>query len=114
MNYEVIYLPEFKEQAKKVGLTAEDARLIEIEIMENPDAYPVMAGTGGLRKMRFAPEKSSGGKSGGVRVCYFIIVDAAHIYMVTVFGKNDKANLDPADRNEIARIIAATKRRYKT
>ncbi len=85
-----------------------------MDVMENPDAHPVIPGTGGLRKMRFSPESSSGGKSGGVRVCYFIITDAAHVYLVTVFGKNEKANIDPADRNEIARFIATTKRRYKS
>ena len=39
-----------------------------IDIMEHSDKYPVMKGTGGLRKARIALDDNNKGKSGGARV----------------------------------------------
>ena len=113
MKHEFIQLAGFVMKARKLGLTLEDIRDIEMEITENPEAFPVMAGTHGLRKMRFAPASSSGGKSGGIRVCYFVVVSADHIYLVTAYGKNEKENLLPQERQAIATAIRAIKRTYE-
>ena len=56
----IIQLSGFYRAARKAGVTDEDIRQAELEVMEDPHAWPVMAGTGGLRKMRFAPESRHG------------------------------------------------------
>jgi len=63
-------LPTFVAKWRGLGLTDDDLRFLEAALMANPDAGPVMRGTGGLRKMRFAPPSWHTGKSGAVRVCY--------------------------------------------
>ena len=95
--------------ARKIGLTPEDMRGIENEIMQNPTGWPVMASTGGLRKMRFAPESRRGGKSGGARVCYFILDEYARVYLVTVFAKNESANLSKSECHAIKAMLAELK-----
>ncbi len=114
MRHVIVQLPGFAREAKRAGLSPEDLRLIELDIMEDPEAFPLMAGTGGPRKMRFSPESRRGGKSGGVRVCYFLITPAEHVYLVTVFSKNDKPNLSPADAQAIAQVIARVRSGYRT
>lgn len=62
-----------------------------MELLSNPSGYPVIKGTGGLRKIRFSFENE--GKSGGVRVCYVDFVVEETIYLITVYPKSEKDNL---------------------
>ena len=39
----------------QLGLNDDDLRSLERQILESPTGAPVVAGTGGLRKARFAP-----------------------------------------------------------
>ena len=63
-----------------------------------------MQGTGGIRKLRWA--RGSRGKSGGVRVIYYYHDERIPLYLLTVFGKNERANLSKAERNELAKLVA--------
>ena len=67
-----------------------------------------MAGTSGIRKIRFA--KGGRGKSGGVRVIYYYYSAERPIYLLEIFGKNEKANLTKAERNALAKVAAEIKR----
>lgn len=66
--------------------------------MDRPEAGPVMRGTGGLRKIRFAPRRLATGKSGALRVCYAVFRQHRRICLVTFFAKNEADNLDAAER----------------
>ena len=65
-------------------------------IMQNPEIGPIMRGTGGLRKMRFAYEGR--GKSGSTRVCYVDFVFYETGYLISVFPKSEKANLSNEEK----------------
>ena len=64
-----------------------------------------MPGCGGARKFRFARQGS--GKSGGYRVVTYFAGVGVPAFLLTLFPKNMKTNLTPAERNAFA---AATKR----
>jgi hypothetical protein len=113
VDNDVIQTGAFKAEARKNGLSLDDIRLIELAIMSDPHTFPLMSGTNGLRKMRFSPSNRNTGKSGGVRVCYFVIDRANHIYLVTIFAKNEKDNLNAADKHAVSEFIAKTKRLYE-
>lgn len=81
----------------------DDLRRLEFDIMMKHDKYPVIQGTGGLRKARFAFEHR--GKSGGIRVCYVDFVVKETIYLITVYSKNQKDNLSKEEKNEIRKLI---------
>ena len=68
MTRTFIQTDEFSRNWDEFGFTDDDLRRLEFDIMMKPHKYPVMQGTGGLRKARFAFKHH--GKSGGVRVCY--------------------------------------------
>ena len=78
---------------------------LEQMLMQNPDAGAVMPGTGGLRKVRFAPPSRHQGKSGAFRVgyAYFRVADA--IYFLAIYPKNEQANLTAAEKAEARQII---------
>ncbi len=74
-------------------------------IANSPAGAPVMAGTGGLRKIRFAAKGSGGGKSGGVRVCYAYFPRYGLVYLCAVYPKSGKANLSAAEKAAYRQII---------
>ena len=95
----------------KLGDT--DLRDLEGMILAAPDAYPVMRGTGGLRKIRFAPSASGGGKSGGMRVCYAYFPEYGLVYLCAVFSKSAKANLTQAERDAFRTVLELLRRQLR-
>lgn len=58
----------FVADAERLGLDDEDMQALERLLIERPDRGAVVAGTGGVRKVRFAPPSWHTGKSGAARV----------------------------------------------
>lgn len=57
----------------KLAKYLDDAAFSELqsELMRNPEAGDVIAGTGGLRKMPFMDKRRGKGKRGGLRVIFY-------------------------------------------
>jgi len=103
MTREFVRLPEFEKQCKSIGLSEDDVRDIEIELLANPSAGILIKGTGGVRKHRIAlPNR---GKSGGARTIYIDFANYEKLYFITVFGKSDKDDLSQAERNELKVLV---------
>lgn len=109
MTRTFIQTTEFSRNWDRLGFDDKDLRLLELDIMKCPNKHPVMQGTGGLRKARVALENR--GKSGGARICYVDFVFAETVYLITVFGKKEKANLSKEERNNIRKVIEGLKSR---
>jgi hypothetical protein len=77
---------------------AEMAAVVNL-VAESPTVGVPLPGTGGCRKLRFA--KSGGGQSGGYRVITFYSGPDIPVFLLTVFGKSEKANLTKAERNAL-------------
>jgi hypothetical protein len=69
----------------------------------HPKAGDLMEGTGGVRKLRWG--RGGQGKSGGVRVIYYFHSEAMPLYLLTLFAKNERANLSKAERNDLAGLV---------
>ena len=93
--------------AKKAGkLFSGDERVAaEDGIAANPFRWPVIPGTGGIRKARVA--FGGKGKSGGLRVIYFYQASPETIYMLTVYPKSEQEDLSPADKKAWAKFVKA-------
>jgi hypothetical protein len=74
-------------------------------IMFGPKDAPVVAGTGGLRKLRYAPSGWSHGKRGGVRVCYVHYEALGVVLLVTAYAKGRKEDLTAGEKKTIAKLI---------
>lgn len=103
LTREFVMLPEFEKCWKQMNLNDDDLKRLQSELLINSQNNPVIKGTGGLRKIRFAFENT--GKSGSARVVYvdFVIYDT--IYLISAYPKNEKDNLSNAERNAIKTII---------
>ena len=92
----VAELPEYLRSAGRL-LAEADRRAA------HPMAGDLIAGTGGVRKLRWA--RDGRGKSGGVRAIYYFHSEAMPLYLLTMFAKNERANLSKAERNELADLV---------
>ena len=107
MRWTFIQLAGFTRLWRAEGLSDEDLAALEAAIMEKTDGAPVMKGTGGLRKIRFAPPSFRRGKSGAMRIGYAQFPDVARIYLVTLFLKKDEENLSAAECAKIRTLLTA-------
>ncbi len=96
-------LPYYIRLADKLLLPDERQDLID-HLAGHPKAGDIMEGTGGVRKLRW--RRGGQGKSGGVRIIYYYHDDLMPLYLLTLFAKNNKANLTKAQRNELAGMVA--------
>ena len=85
------------------------ARLVEF-VGANPESGDVIPETGGIRKLRWA--LAGGDKRGGSRVIYFFHNESLPIFLLAIYGKNEKANLSQAERNAMARVVPAIIQSY--
>ncbi|MGN0608526.1 MAG: type II toxin-antitoxin system RelE/ParE family toxin [Oscillospiraceae bacterium] len=106
-----IMLPEFEKQWNRMGLTDDDLKRLQFELLENPQKGDVIQGTGGLRKIRFAFENR--GKSGSSRVVYVDFAVYEKVFLITAYPKNEKDNLTNAERNNIKKMIEALEKSLK-
>lgn len=89
----IVELPEFQRRARALMTEAEREAAI-LWIAENPEAGLSLGG--GLRKVRIPREGA--GKSGGYRTIYIFGGRHMPLFLVTVFAKNEKANLTPKEQ----------------
>jgi hypothetical protein len=81
-------------------LSDEEFRGLQSYLIEHPDAGDIIRGTGGIRKVRWAAKGK--GKSGGVRVIYYWAKAPSHVYLLTLYGKSERADIDRATLKRIA------------
>ncbi len=81
----------------------DDYAKFQHELAESPEKGDLMAGCGGVRKVRVAAKGR--GKSGGARVIYLYLRHRDVIYLLYLFTKTDAANLS-ADGKKAMRQLA--------
>ena len=105
----VVETKAFTGRAKGRMSAAEVDRAIEV-IARDPLCGDLIQGTGGIRKVRFAVEGK--GKSGGVRIVYYYYNESMPVFLLTVFAKNEKADLTRAERNALGKVARALRESY--
>lgn len=103
MEREFIMMPEFDRQWKAMGLTDEDLKELQLELLNEPTKAPVIQGTGGLRKIRV--NLPGRGKSGSARVAYVDFAFFDTLYLITAYPKSKKDTLSSRECKIIKSMI---------
>lgn len=113
MKLTFLYAPGFVREWDRLGLTDGDLRALEAQIEKAPDSPPVMPGTGGLRKLRFAAPSRHTGKRGAMRVGFGYLRMKSAILMVVIFAKNEASDLSPEQKSGIRKWLTLMERDFK-
>jgi hypothetical protein len=80
---------------------------LQLALMREPEAGEVIAGAGGLRKMRFADRRRGKGKRGGLRLIYYWWSAGAQFWLYTLYDKDEMADLTPQQRRALKAMLKA-------
>ena len=98
----VIETPLFQKQWPNYW-TEDERGEFATHVSANPEVGDVVPGSGGIRKVRW--KRTGTGKSGGVRVIYFVKTDEGEIVLLTLYAKSKTDNLTGAKLKEIRRAL---------
>jgi len=100
--FTIAELPEYIRRAEKLMSASERLDIINY-LAAHPKAGDLMEGTGGIRILRWG--RGAQGKSGGVRVIYYVHSELMPLYLLTLFAKNERANISMAQRHELSEVV---------
>lgn len=84
-------------------LTDDEYRVFQWYLLLNPEAGDLVSGSGGIRKVRWAPQGK--GKRGGIRIMYYWKKSDNEIWLLTLYSKSEKATIPGYILKKIAEEI---------
>lgn len=105
----IVELPGYLGKSSKLLNDSERSSIVNYLAL-HPASGEIMQETGGIRKLRWSAKGK--GKSGGVRVIYYYHNESMPLFLLTLFGKGEKANLSKAERNELSKFTSLLVKSY--
>src|SRR2546422_1463280 len=90
--------------------TDDEYRRLQEALLFNPNAGAVMPGTGGFRKMRWPDPRRRKGTRGGLRIIYHHFAEDAHLWLMTLYGKDEVKDLTAAEKRTLKTAMDAERR----
>jgi hypothetical protein len=106
MDWLFVEAPEFTRRIVKLRLEDELPEL-QTELRANARAGAVERGTCGLRKIRMRDPQRGQGKRFGARVHYVFVPREEAIYLMSVYPKDERAALTPAEKKLLCSQLAS-------
>jgi hypothetical protein len=107
----VCELHSFRRAAAAAGMSEEEVSNLVSFLSANVLAGDEIVGTGGCRKLRLAGRGK--GESGGYRVVTFFTGESLPVFLITVFGKGEKADLTQGERNALRTLTSEIAEEYR-
>ena len=98
----IVETPVFTKRVIAI-LSDEEYRLLQMHLINKPDAGKVIKGSGGLRKLRWSAKGH--GKSGGVRIIYYWFAAQGTIMLLFVYAKNERDDLTSEQLEQLRRVV---------
>lgn len=99
---ELIETPIFTRRIIDI-LSDDDYRGMQWLLAINPEAGPVIPGGGGIRKLRWKVHGK--GKSGGIRVIYYVYARDQKIYLLYPYRKSKQEDLTNKQLKELRKYV---------
>lgn len=107
----IVEATAFSRRVKALLTDAEYFGLVTT-LAQDPWAGDEIVGTHGVRKLRFGSHGK--GKSGGVRVIYYLYDESLPIYALLIYGKGERADLTSEERKAVANFALKIKAEAKS
>ncbi len=95
-------------------ITDEGYRDLQSRLISNPTAGQVMTRCGGLRKIRHGDRRRTKGKRGGLRVIYLHLPELNWIFLLDIYGKDDKDDLSAGEKKVLSQLANRLKEEAKS
>jgi hypothetical protein len=82
-------------------------RELQQSLATNPEAGVLIPGAGGIRKLRWKDSRRGNGKRGGLRVIYYWFLSDEEIWLLTLFDKDEAADLTKGEKDQLIRAMEA-------
>ena len=103
MEREFIQTNVFLKRWEEIGLTEDDLQELEIHLCENPLSGDLIAGTGGVRKLRW--QIIERGKRSGARVIYVDFTADEILFLLTAYDKKEQEDLSMEQRKMLYSLV---------
>ncbi|MCL5260966.1 MAG: type II toxin-antitoxin system RelE/ParE family toxin [Gammaproteobacteria bacterium] len=103
--------PKFLQLVQK-AMTSEKLQELINRLALSPETGVLIAGTGGIRKLRWQTGKNNKGKSGGVRVLYYYDKNILVVLLITLYRKSDQENIDANEKMQLKKMLPELLRDY--
>jgi len=107
MSYNIIAIPHFKRELKKLAkkfpsIKDDFAQLID-SLQDQPEQGTALGNK--CYKIRMAITSKGKGKSGGSRVITYVQVLQTTVYLLSIYDKSDKENISDKELKELLKFI---------
>lgn len=102
MRITIAETKEYSNKAKHILDEHEQKEIIDY-LSVHPKAGVLIQGTVGIRKLRWGQKNK--GKSGGVRVIYYYHNELMPLYLLTLFSKSERENINDQDKKVLAKLV---------
>ena len=107
MKYNVLSIPVFDRQFKRLVKKLPSLKKELRELSDSLEQNPVQGISIGRNcyKIRLAVASKGKGKSGGARVITNIVIAEHNVYLLSIYDKSEKANLNVNELKELLKNI---------
>ena len=107
MSYKVISIPKFEKELKRLVKKYPSLKQEYINLLQNLKSAPDQGTPLGndCYKIRIAIASKGKGKSGGARVITYLQVINTSVFLLTIFDKSDKDNIEDKELQELLKWI---------
>ncbi len=107
MNYEIIAVPTFRKELKKLVKKFPSLKDELVVLFDLLGTEPIQGTSLGRNcyKIRIAIASKGKGKSGGARVITNIVVADAVVYLLSIYDKSEKENLTNKELDELLKYV---------
>jgi hypothetical protein len=80
---------------------------LQQSLARNPEEGDLIPGAGGIRKLRWKDPRRKKGKRGGLRVIYYCFLSDEEIWLLTLYDKDEAADLTKNEKDQLRRALEA-------
>ena len=108
MNYNVSVTERFKKDTKRLTKKYASLKAGLLQLVEGLQETPIQGDSLGKScyKIRLKVASKRRGKSGGARVITYVHIIQEDVYLLTIYDKSEKEDLNPDELEELLRELA--------
>lgn len=107
MSYEIVAIPNFRKELKKLAKKYPSLKEDFGVLLESLEVNPLQGVSLGNNcyKIRMAIASKGKGKSGGSRVITFVKISQTTVYLLSIYDKSEKENISDGELKELLNFL---------